>query len=312
MIKWHGAAQFLSGVSISLRRLFCFLLLLVFACTSPGSQPESKALSLWQIDHEEARVYLLGSVHALKPEHYPLSKTIEDAYSQSDITVFEIELGRLSSYEIALIMQELGSYTTPHSVESALSEKTLLLLNEYIIKNKFETGVFSQLKPWMISLQIALYEMRKSGYDSNLGIDQYFQMKAQKEGKPIIQLESFREQIELLAGDSKELQDLTLQSTLQESETVSSLIGDLVLAWQSGAADEMYAISTRDEHSYPELKGQMEKLLDDRNVKMAAKIKGFLNGNEHYFVVVGALHMGGPRGLLKLLGDDFKVIQMYE
>lgn len=312
MIRWHGAVLFSSVVSTRLKRSFCFLLLLVISCTSPGSQPEGDPLSLWQIDHGESRVYLLGSVHALKPEHYPLSNTIEEAYEQSETTVFEIDLARLSSYEIALIMKELGSYTTPHSVETELSRETLVLLNEYIDKNKFQAGVFSKLKPWMISLQIALYEMKKSGYDAKLGIDQYFQTKAQEEDKPIVQLESFREQIELLAGDSKELQDISLQTTLLESETVSSIIGELVSAWQRGAADEMYALSTRDESRYPELKAQMEKLLDDRNVKMAEKIKGFLNEKGSYFVVVGALHMGGPRGLLKLLEDDFKVVQMYK
>lgn len=312
MIRWPGAVRYSSVVTISLKSSICVLLLLIFSCSSPGSPKEGVPLSLWQIKHGEAVVYLLGSVHALKPEHYPLSQKIEAAYQASDTTVFEIDIAKVSSYDTAQIMRKFGAYTAPQSVESELSEETLLLLNEYIEAEKFQNGVFSTLKPWMISLRIALYEMTKSGYESSLGIDQYFQSKARKEGKPILQLETFLEQIELLAGDTAALQDMSLRATLLERESVNAIIGELVSAWQRGAADEMYAISTRDENRYPELKDQMEKLLDDRNVKMASKIRAFLTGEGTYFVVVGALHMGGPMGLLTILGDDYKITQISE
>ena len=36
---------------------------------------------------------------------------------------------------------------------------------------------------------------------------------------------------------------------------------------------------------------------------MAEKIEGYLKGKEEVFVVVGAAHLIGEKGILKLLGD---------
>ena len=238
---------------------------------------------------------MLGSVHALKPEHYPLPIPIEEAFSESDNAVFEIDLGKVSSYEIAFVMQDLGVFSHPQSLESELSQSTLTLLSEYLKKNKLEMASFSQYRLWWVALKIALLEMSKSGYKAELGIDQYFQVKARLEGKTIYQLKSFREQVELLAGGSNTLQDLSLRATIIESDSAKTMIHELVNAWQRGAADEIYALSTQDEDKYPELNKQMERLLDKRNVKMAKTITHYLEQDGSYFVVVGALHMGGGR-----------------
>ncbi|MFT7687890.1 MAG: hypothetical protein ACI9FB_003248 [Candidatus Azotimanducaceae bacterium] len=311
-------------VSINLKRTFYLTLFLLLSCASPAEQNpiinlESKdaktfgnALSLWRIDHANARVYLLGSVHALKPEHYPLAKPIERAYNASDNAVFEIDLAKMSSYQIALVMQELASYSGSESLESELSESTMRLLVRYLGENKLDSDTYSQFKPWWVTLQIALFEMSKSGYKTKLGIDQYFQEKARAEGKPIFQLESFQEQIELLAGDSSDVQDLSLKVALIEIDSVNILIAQLVNAWQRGAVDEMHALSKQDEGKYPELKKQMERLLDKRNVKMAKSISHYLGQDGSYFVVVGALHMGGPMGLINLLAKDYFIEQIYD
>ncbi|MFT6753062.1 MAG: hypothetical protein ACJA2O_003254 [Candidatus Azotimanducaceae bacterium] len=315
MTKWHGQARSLSVVSINLSRIFCLSIFLLLSCASDQKRItdiQPAALSLWQIDHEDAQVYLLGSVHALKPEHYPLPISIEEAFTASDNAVFEIDLAKLSSYEIALVMQALSTFPRPRSLESELSQSTLTLLSEYLKRNDLKMASFSQFKPWRVALQIALLEMSSFGYKTELGIDQYFQDKARVEGKPIYQLENFREQIALLASDSIELQDLSLRATIIESESVETMIRELVSAWQRGAADEMYNLSTQDKDKYPELSNQMERLLDKRNVKMAKTISQYLEQDGTYFVVVGALHMGGPMGLVKLLSKDYVVEQIYD
>jgi len=51
----------------------------------------------------------------------------------------------------------------------------------------------------------------------------------------------------------------------------------------------------------PSLAPVVQKLFDERNVKMLAKIEGYLNSNGSYFVIVGAGHLVGKRGLVELL-----------
>jgi len=58
-------------------------------------------------------------------------------------------------------------------------------------------------------------------------------------------------------------------------------------------------------------KSLTKKLLDDRNVTMAAKVDEYLKGKDPVFVVVGAAHIVGDKGIAKLLRDKgYKVEQV--
>ncbi len=315
MIRWHGVARFLLEEAIIPRLLlirFCVVvgisnwLFLGSACQTVQAQP----LSLWRIDNNDARVYLLGSVHALRPDVYPLAAEIDAAFEESDKTVFEVDLSLESSYQVSALMQQKGTYPHPQTIDSQISPATLERLKAYFSSNNLQISDFRRMRPWLISLQIGIYELGKLGYDPDLGIDLYYQKKARASGKPIMQLETLAEQIDLLAGDPVDTQDISLRALLEEIDDMDSQIKDLMAAWQQGAVDHMYELSTRSSQNYPELVEQLSRLLDQRNARMAEKINAYLNTKQSYFVVIGALHMGGPNGILALLGKDHRIVQL--
>jgi hypothetical protein len=58
-------------------------------------------------------------------------------------------------------------------------------------------------------------------------------------------------------------------------------------------------------------KSLTKKLLDDRNVAMATQLDEYLKGKEPIFVVVGAAHIIGDKGIAKMLRDKgYKVDQV--
>jgi uncharacterized protein len=58
-------------------------------------------------------------------------------------------------------------------------------------------------------------------------------------------------------------------------------------------------------------KSLTKKLLDDRNVTMAARLDEYLKGKEAAFVVVGAAHIIGEKGVARMLRDKgYKVEQV--
>jgi uncharacterized protein YbaP (TraB family) len=71
-------------------------------------------------------------------------------------------------------------------------------------------------------------------------------------------------------------------------------------AWRKGDA-ELLARKTRE--SFSDFPFIAERLLDARNRNWVPKIENYLRSGQTYFVVVGAAHMGGPNGLLSLLGS---------
>ena len=86
-----------------------WLLLLLVLRTSettpqnPSQAPVKKSC-LWRAVSRDSTVYLLGSVHLLKPDIYPLSEAMERAFVDSSKLVLEVNLDSLNSPDAQQIM----------------------------------------------------------------------------------------------------------------------------------------------------------------------------------------------------------------
>lgn len=283
---------------------------LIFVLPLIPLQAAEKPLSLWLLETEEAKVYLLGSIHAMKPDMYPLAAPIETAFKEADKVAFEVDLTRLDETEMNQIMQQQGIYTPPSSIESDLSRETLSLLKTYLKANNLSLSNVRHMKPWFLMLTIGQKELSKYGFEPQYGIDQKLQQRAISEGKEILQLESFREQIGILSADSIEVQGLSLKASLEEIKTLENDLKELIVAWEHGDVDKMLELTIEASNQYPGLSQQMHNLIDKRNIKMTEIIREYAATSGTYLVVVGALHMGGEGGIIQLLKKDFTITQL--
>jgi len=289
---------------MTLRRL---ILLVCFVSIAGCHSVRQAPISLWSVQSDSSHVYLMGSVHALAPDFYPLYGEFDQAFEQADTLVVEVNLHEIHEDEITQRMQQMGTYQSG-SLEENLSPETLYLLNEYLEKTNQQLSAYNIMRPWFVSLQIGMQLLAAAGYDPELGIDQHYLYKAYGK-KEILELESFSEQMDVLSGDSPEIQDLSLRASLQEVDRTPGDLARLVSAWQQGDADEIYRVATRPIRRYPQLEVQLDRLIDERNLKMVDKIRQYLDRPGTYLVIIGALHMGGRNGIVNLLSQDFKVTQ---
>ncbi len=51
---------------------------------------------LWKVQSKTSTVYVLGSIHFMKKEAYPLNKNIEDAFDKSDVLVVEANINDIN------------------------------------------------------------------------------------------------------------------------------------------------------------------------------------------------------------------------
>lgn len=246
-------------------------------------------------------------MHALTPDFYPLYEEFDKAFEQADTLVVEVNLNAISEQEISIKLQQMGTYQTG-SLQENISPETLDLLKDYLNNTGQQLSAYNNLRPWFISLQISMQLLSSAGYDPELGIDQHYLYKAIGK-KEILELETFGEQMHILASDPAEIQDLSLRASLQEVDRTSSDLARLIAAWQKGDEDEIFRIATRPIRRYPALEVQLNRLIDARNMKMVDKIRQYLDRPGTYLVIVGALHMGGKNGIINLLRQDFEVIQ---
>ncbi|NOY62749.1 MAG: TraB/GumN family protein [Gammaproteobacteria bacterium] len=278
--------------------------------TTATTATENTRLFLWQIEaaHEQAQPrkknepsYLLGSIHVMKDEMYPLDPAIEHAFQRSDQLAVEVDITTTDPYQMRSLMMQYGSYDDGRTLDSELSVETAQQLKEHLNKSNTPMAMFNTLRPWMVGLQLSMQAIIQFGYNPLSGIDKHFIDLANGDSKKkIVELESIEEQIALLAADPADIQDLTLRMTLKDIAN-SEALEEMITTWYQGDADKLYQLMTAHSEQHPELKAQMTRLLDQRNIKMANKIDGWLKSGASYFIVIGAGHMGGESGLLKLL-----------
>ncbi len=280
--------------------LLCFLLCLI---GSPAYMREALGQDgksfLWKVQSEASTVYMLGSIHLLKKENYPLSPKIETAFDKSGTLVVEANIQDPGKMNPQAIMEK-GFYPPKDSIAEHLSPETYESLKEEAGKLGLPLEVINRQKPWILSMTLEAMELLKLGYDPRYGLDNYFLSKATGR-KKILELESLDEQINLLANLSDREQELLLVLTLKDLQNAAREVDQVVQAWKSGDTKGMEAVMTKSSKEDPQLVPIHGRLIYDRNRKMGSKIEEYLREKGTYFVVVGAGHLIGEKGIIEAL-----------
>ena len=108
---------------------FSFLVLFTLLSLIVTVPLEAKKSCLWEIKTDKNSVYLLGSLHLMKKEAYPLNRTIENAYDNSEIIILETDLDAMNEPAFQQKMMSAGMYSDGNTLSRNLPDKTYLLLN---------------------------------------------------------------------------------------------------------------------------------------------------------------------------------------
>lgn len=288
----------------------CFVLILLGTSTFPQETLSASQKSfLWKIQSKTNTVYVLGSLHYCKKEIYPLSEKIGKAFTESEILVVEADVSDIKRIDIQELIERafypendgLGQHVSPEIYERVVKEAGGLGIPVELLNRQ---------KPWFLAITLVALESLKLGFDPNLGIDKYFLSKAEG-GKEILELESLDYQLNLLSSFSDKDQELFLLYTLKDLKILEQELGKLTQAWSSGDTKAMESIVTRSVSEDKRLSSVFEKVLYERNRKMASRIEDFLKTKKTYFVIIGAGHLVGSRGIVDILkGKGFLVEQL--
>lgn len=278
----------------------------IAACAS--AKPSSPAI--WRVSDADNSLYLMGSFHALKPSDYPLSKAVNDAYADAELLAFEIAPEQLQSPELVRAMQQSAMLPATQSLQGMLPENTWQDLLRWQRKNP-DTPLASlqRLKPWYAALIIANTQSQAQGFEPELGLDRHFMNKAKTVRKPSIGLEQMQDQIALLNGMKPAAQLQLLQEALGDSGNPRNAeLERLRALWVSGDAEELEEITvTKMRREYPDL---YQSINVARNQAWLPQLRRLLDDEREadVMVVVGALHLLGPDGLVRQLqANGYKV-----
>ena len=282
-------------------------LIVSFTLIQEGSAEQAKNF-LWSVRSKTTTVYILGSVHFLKEESYPLNPVIETAFNKSSILVVEANVNDPGKADIQNLLSR-AVYAGDETLDKRISPETYRYTQKEAERIGLPVELIQKQKPWYLALTFEALELMRLGFDPKFGVDVRFLSKAQASNKKIAELESLNEQINLLSGFTDSDQELLLLYTLKNLNVVSREIGRIVKSWTAGDERGVESVLTESVREEPRLAPMIKKLIDDRNIGMVSKIEGYLKTGQTYFVVVGAGHVVGNKGIVNMLKEKGYLVQ---
>jgi len=271
------------------------------AQTQPGRlaaavRPATKGF-VWTIERAGQTGWLVGSLHLMTPDAYPLPPFLESAFLSAQVLVEEADPDELKAPEAAAELVRRAFYPAGQSLEKHLSADTYRSIVERASKVGLPAEAVQRMRPWMLAITLAAVEMQSAGFDPALGLDRHFRDRAIGMGKPLQTLEASLEQVSILESLGAALQESLVVETLRGTETEISQIRTLMAAWKGGDAAGLERILLDGTKESPQI---YQALFVDRNKRWVPKIEACL-AKARCMVVVGAGHMVGPDGLIDML-----------
>jgi uncharacterized protein len=284
--------------------LFVFFLPAFFISTAFCLQAKTIAVQqaskscLWTVVTPANKISLLGSLHLMKPDDYPLSASMNKAYTESQMLVFETDLQAVQQPATLMKVQELGLYPEGENLLQNLDAQTKILLEKKMADLGLPVEIYVRFKPWLVAQELAGHELMKLGFNPIYGVDYYFFNRAKADGKQIGFLEPPEFQINLLGNMDEQVQNDLLIQTLNELEILSELAGDLVKYWKQGDSNRLNDLLSKSFKGYPDLH---DRLMIQRNKNWVKEIEGAMRKKKNTLFVVGAGHLVGPKSVVDLL-----------
>ena len=276
---------------------FSVLICLSFYSSEISPYPVIKSSLLWKIEGNNIPEgsYLFGTMHLIEKEYFVFPKNLEKIVSKTDQVVMEIAgipTQDESKKYISLTEGSFFDFFTKEQSDSIL----------FWAKSKFRfdeeqfRSTFSKMKPFVI-VQLAIqmqYLGKTESYETK------FQSIAEKNKLPIKGLETIEFQMSLFDNLTKEEQAEMVMESIRDSKKSDLQLKKMQQVYCRQNIDSLYML-VQEENGL--ITKKQDIFLADRNAKWIPQIKTLLN-EKKCFIAVGAGHLGGPNGIIRLLQKE--------
>jgi uncharacterized protein YbaP (TraB family) len=280
---------------------FFVVALLLAGCAAPPQEPAERgyrASLLWQVEKDGvAPSYLLGTIHSPDPRLHDLRPEVRQALAASETAAFEMIFDQESLERTRQAAVQPEGRRLEDQIGPELFDRTAAAVRRYgVSPDKLQRMTVLTL---VGLLSYPPEELRLLALGHPI-FDQWLQQEARRQGKTLRALETDDEQISLFTQMS-DAERVAIVSELLKDEA-QGVFRRLTEAYLAGDIDTITADMTDfsgvdDVAAAERFRG---RLLDDRNEIMVERMIPLM-AEGSTFVAVGAGHLGGEAGLLRLL-----------
>ncbi|MDP2318883.1 MAG: TraB/GumN family protein [Acidobacteriota bacterium] len=289
------------------RTILAAVLAAVLASGVAAAQ-DAKKHFLWKVEGPGASVaYLLGSLHVLTPEFYPLSADINKAFAASRTLVEELDLDAMNDPAQMMSALSKAMLTDGRRLDQIVAPSTFAEVSKRAEKAGLPMIALQRMKPWLVAVTLMGPTLQAAGFKAELGVDKHFFDRAKEAGLKRQALETLAYQLDRFDQLSPRLQEDMLISSMKELDTQVGNVTELAQQW---AAGDVKALEASLLVSFEGSRELYDRLLVERNHNWVPHVETCLQQNAGCFIVVGAAHLVGPDGLpTLLLAKGYKVTQ---
>ena len=265
--------------------------------------PAAADPALWVVRDEDSTIYLLGTVHVLRPDTVWRSPAIDRAMAEADALWIEVEADDPAAMQP--LVRKYG-LDPANPLSGKLTPEQKARLDAAAAGMGASGAALEPLRPWLAGLTLSIGPLVKAGYDPASGVESRLKAAARDAGKPIRTLETLEQQIGFFADLPPAVELAFLLSALDEMDSGPAMLDALVAAWSAGDMEALNELMVSEMAAdYPEL---YQALLVRRNKDWAGQIQTLLGGKGVSVIAVGAAHLVGDESVqAQLLARDIAV-----
>jgi uncharacterized protein YbaP (TraB family) len=252
-------------------------------------------------------LYLLGTLHVGFASDYPpgqpFRKQILAALDASPTLALEI-----SPDELLLSQDDVNRYGMCRSecLIDYLPDSMWKKVEARMRSNPAALRELRHTRPWLASMLIETYDTLKAGFQSEYGTEAQLQNVYLRVRGKIVGLETLNEQLSTFTRlTSAQQREMLAQDLVQSSAENVADVKELHRLWRIGDADALKAWDDAKSSKLARsatLSAQVDnRVVYERNRRFVARMLQLAAPDKPVFVAIGALHLGGPRGVLELL-----------
>lgn len=259
--------------------------------------PMSDNALLWKIEGRNVKkdCYLFGTMHLIEKEYFFFPEKLNKIVRKSEQLVMELP-GIPNQLEVLELLQlKEGSFFdffTPQQTDSILNWATSELK---MTENQFKTTMGS-MKPFVaIQLAAQMHFLGKTeSYEMTL------EAIARDNNLEVKGLETIEQQLSFFDNLSKEKQAEMVMEVIRKSDELINSTLKIEKLYNRQNVDSLYLMI----HEEGGILSQEENtFLEERNKEWVPKIASFI-AQKRTFIAIGAGHLGGPNGLIRLLEQN--------
>jgi uncharacterized protein YbaP (TraB family) len=267
---------------------------------SGGARADAGQHVFWEVAGAHNTVYLLGSVHVLHAQDHALPSVTEAAYVDAEVLVEELDpfvaQSDMSGQDVLALQFLPQGQALAALIGAELNQKLAVVAKSLGL----DPDYIDRMQPWYVATLISSMRQMRAGFTPEDGVDYQIAVRARRDEKPIVGLETAAEQLGFFAAMSMEEQRNFLRQALEDTGDQQEL-RELTEAWRRGDLVALEAELSQGLQDLPEL---FDKIVVQRNRNWLARIEQMLaDPAQDYLIVTGALHMVGQQGLVEMLRE---------